>query len=274
MEVSVLEQAEAILEAKSKWKRRKRKRMSSSSASDYGEGTSGSNIKRDASRSKKRCRIVTVESSDSDSNSQTANKASVSCVDRVQEQIPTVAPKIRTESVNTNSAGISNVGNTDAECMYKASVGCGALGESRAPTEKSVCKPEVVAVTDEWDWDDWNFDNLELSSFKEACVKREHGKLTVACDDNETKKGKCLSSGKGGMVPPRKLVPKAVRSLSAEFDREAIQTSVSDNSVPRQWVFIDAGNPVLSPPESSIAALSEQQQFEALSTTVLEVSQT
>jgi hypothetical protein len=80
------------------------------------------------------------------------------------------------------------------------------------------------------------------------------------------------------MVPPvltcsRKLVSKAVRSLSAEFDKETVPTSVSGDSDTRQLAFFGADNSVLSPPDSSIAAFSHQQQFEVLSTTVLEVSQ-
>jgi hypothetical protein len=216
-----------------------------------------------------------VESSDSDSNSQTVNTASVSCVEGVREQIPTFPPKIRAENVNTDSAGIFNVGNADTGFTYEKSVGCGAPGDSRASTDESVCKSEAVAVTDDWDAGDWNFDSLELFSFKEVCVNREHGKLTVACDNNETKIGKCLSSGKGGMLPARRQVSKAVRSLSVEFDKETIPSSACDDSVLRQLAFIDAGNCALSPPEeNSIAGLSEEQHFEALSTPVLEVRQT
>jgi hypothetical protein len=260
MEASVLEQAEAVLEAKSKWKRRKRKRTRLCSASDYGEGTSGGNIKCDASR-KRRRRIVTLESSDSDSNSQAVNKVSASCVERVQEQIPIRSPKIHTGIVNTNSALI------DSECMYKKSSGCGALGESCVSTKKSVSKTEAVAVTDEWDCGDWNFHNLELPSFKKVCVEREREKRTVICDSNETREAKCI-------VPPRTFVSKVVRSLSAQFDKETIPTSVPGDSVPRQLACTDAGKSVLSPPESSIAGLPQEQHLKVLNTTVLEVSDT
>lgn len=279
MEASVLEEAEAILEAKSKWKRRRRKRMRSSSASDYGEGTSGSNIKYDASRSKKRrLQIVTIESSDSESSSQAVNKARSSCVEVVhlQKEIPIHSPKIHTETVK--SAGISDVGKSETEFVYKQSIGCGALGMSPVSTRQSVCKTETVAVTDELNWSDWNFDSLELSSFKEVFVKKENRKPMVTCGINETKGAKCLSVGEEGMIPPvltcsRKLVSKAVRSLSAEFDKEAVSTAISGDSDTRQLAFVGADNSVLSPPGSSIAALSQEQQFKALRTTVLEVSQ-
>jgi hypothetical protein len=281
MEASVLEEAEAILEAKSKWKQRRRKRMRSSSASDYGEGTSGNNIKYDASRSKKRhLRIVTMESSDSESSSQAVNKASSSCVEMVhlQKEIPIPLPKIHTETVNANNAGISGVGNSETEYVYKKSISCGALGESPGSTKQSICKTKTVAVSDELNWSDWNFDSLELSSFKEIFVKKENRKPMVTCGNNETKEAECLSLDEEGMVPSavtcsRKLVSKAVRSLSAEFDKETVPTSGSGDSDTRQLAFVGADNSVLSPPEGSIAALSQEQQFQVLSTTILEVSQ-
>lgn len=281
MEASVLEEAEAILEAESKWKRKRRKRMRSSSASDYGEGTSGNNNKYDASRSKKRrLRIVSMESSGSESSSQAVNEGSSSCLGRVhlQKGIPIPSPKTHTETVYANSAGISGVGNSDSEFVCKKSIGFGALGKSPVLTKQNVCKTETVAVTDELNWSDWNFDSLELSSFKEVFVKKENRKPMVTCGINETKKAECLNLGEEGMVPPvlacsRKLVSKAVRSLSVEFDKETVPTSMSGDSDTRQLAFVGADNFVLSPPESSIAALSQEQQFQVLSTTALEVSQ-
>lgn len=281
METSVLEEAEAILEAKSKWKRRRRKRMRSSSASDYEGRTSGNNVKYDASRSKKRhLRIVMMESSDSESSSQDVNKASNSCVERVQfqKEISIPLPKIHTETVNASSAGISSVSNSEIEFVYKKSIGCGALGESSMSTKPSISKTETVAVTDELNWSDWNFDNLESSSFKEVVIKKENRNPEVTCGINQNKEAECLSLGEEGIISPvlpcsRKLVSKAVRSLSAEFDKETVPISVSDDSDTRQLAFIGADNSVLSPSDSSITALSREQQFEVLSTTVLEVSQ-
>jgi hypothetical protein len=348
MEVSALEEAEAELEAKSKWKRRKRKRTRSCSGSDCGEGTSGGNIKHGASRNKKRrLRIVTVESSDSDSNSHAVNKRSTSCVERVQEQIPVLSPKVRTEAINTNSAGILSLGYLDSEFTYKKSIGCRALGQSTVSSKRNVCKPEAVAISDEptkknvcsteavdvsgestkknvcrteavdvsdesteknvcrteavdvsdestkknecrteavdvrdeWDLSDWNFDNLDLSPAKEVFVEKDHAKLVITCDTNGTRASKCLSSGEMGMVPPvltcsRKLVSKAVRSLSAEFDKEILPTSLSGDGIARQLAVIDAHNSKFSLPEHSVAGLSQEQKFEVLNTTVLKVSQT
>ncbi|XP_023703556.1 uncharacterized protein LOC111862417 isoform X3 [Cryptotermes secundus] len=274
MESSVLEEAEAILEAKSKWKRKRRKRMRSSSASDYGEGTSGNNIKYDASRSKKRrLRIVTIESSDSESSSQAVNKISVVVEVHHQKEIPVPSPKIHAETVN--NAGISDVGKSETEFVYKKSISCGVLGKSPVSTKQSVCKTETAAVTDELNWSDWNFDSLELSSFKEVFVKKENRKSVITCNINESKGAECLSVGEEGMIPPvltcsRKLVSKAVRSLSAEFDKEAVPTAISGDSDTRQLAFVGADNSVLSAPGSSIAALSQEQQFKVLRTTVLE----
>jgi hypothetical protein len=270
MEASALEVAEAILEAESKWKRRKRKRMRSSSGSDMsdcGEGTSINSINFDSNRNRKRyCRIVTLESSGSENS----------------QDVLVPAPKACTQSVNPdnhNSSGrISSVSNSETKFVYKKSVSHEASRKESLSTKENVSKTETMEVDAvvKLDWSDWNFENFELSSCNQDSEEKK--KHTVTSGINETKehvfnltseaaeqKSKFCSDevGMNEIGSPilscsghsRKLVSKAVHPLCAEFDKEAVETSLSGATETGQLKIMGANNFVLRLPDNSSAGV-------------------
>lgn len=290
MEASALEVAEAILEAESKWKRRRRKRMrlsSGSDKSDDGEGNSGNSIKSDSVRNKKRyCRIVTLESSDSDK-----------CHD---VSIP--PPEVHTHTVNSgshkNSAEVSSVSNPEIEFVCEKSFSHGALSKESVSTKESVCKAETVEVDGavlELDWSDWNFENFELSSSKQALEKEK--KHTFTCGINETEEhsfnlstveaeqkrkfdsDEMEMNGTGSpiLTCSGHSRTKAVRSLNAEFDKEKLLTSLCGGSETRQRTHVVPDKSVLCPPDNNSArripstheltGVSKEMQLKSYSTT-------
>jgi hypothetical protein len=140
--------------------------------------------------------------------------------------------------------------------------------ETKSLDEKSVStkQTETVTISDEWDWNDWNFDQAELPSCDQLCVEKDNKKHTII-SAGETPEKHSLSTH------PVKLIPKAVRSLSAEFNKETIVTSLSGDSETRKLPFVEDVNCALPPPDNSSAELPKEQRLKSFSTTVLEVSQ-
>ena len=177
MEASALEVAEAVLEAEAKWKRRKRKRITC--ATDCVEGTSRNCFKSDSvTRKKRRHRIVTLESSDSEKD-EDVNSVSTTAANKgqIQKQIEVPPPKIYMGGVNTNRSSVSGAGNVETQFSCMKSVRCESV---------STKEIETVTVGETWDWNDWNFDQVELPSCDQFVEEKDNNKHTLICD-SETK---------------------------------------------------------------------------------------
>lgn len=256
MEASALEVAEAVLEAEAKWKRRKRKRIMC--ATDCVEGTSENCFKSDSFTSKKhRHRIVTLESSDSEKD-EDVNNVSTTAANKgqLQKQIEVPPPKIHMGGVNTNRSSVSGAGNIETEFSCMKSV----RGESVSTRET-----ETVTVGEGWDWNDWYFDQVELPSCDQFSVEKDNKKHTfISAGATEEKHSLSACS--------MKVIPKAVRSLNAEFNKDTVPTLLSSETETRKLPLVEDDNSVLPPPDSSSAELPKEQGMSSYGTAVLEVS--
>jgi hypothetical protein len=70
-----------------------------------------------------------------------------------------------------------------------------------------------------------------------------------------------------------KVIPKAVRSLNAEFNKETVPTLLSGENETRKLQLVEDDNSVLPPPDNSSAELPKEQGMNSYDTAVLEVSQ-
>ena len=140
--------------------------------------------------------------------------------------------------------------------------------ETKSLDEKSVStkQTETVTVNDGWDWNDWNFDQVELPSCDKFFVEKDNKKQTfVSAGATEEKDSLSARS--------TKVTPKAVRSLNAEFNKETVQTLLSDESETRKLPLVENDNAVLPAPDSSSAELPKDQRLKSYDSAVLEVSQ-
>jgi hypothetical protein len=121
-------------------------------------------------------------------------------------------------------------------------------------------------VSNGWDWNDWNFDQAELPSSDQFFVEKDNKKHTfISANESEEKDSLSACS--------TKLIPKAVRSLSAEFNKETALTSLSGDRETRKFSPVENDNSVLPLPDiSSSTELQKEQEVKSYSTTVLEVS--
>ena len=140
--------------------------------------------------------------------------------------------------------------------------------ETESLDEKSFStkRTETVTVSDGWDWNDWNFDQVELPSCDQFFVEKDNKKhALISADATEEKHSLSACS--------TKVIPKAVRSLNAEFNKETIPTLLSGETERRKLPLVEDDNSVLPPPDSSSAELPKEQGLKSCSTAVLEVSQ-
>jgi hypothetical protein len=134
--------------------------------------------------------------------------------------------------------------------------------------EKSVTtkQTETVTVSDGWDCNDWNFDQVELPSCDQFFVEKDNKENTfISAGATEEKHSLSACSVK--------VISKAVRSLTAEFNKETVPTLLSGETETRKLPLVEDDNSVLPPPDSSSAELPKEQGMKSHGTAVLEVSQ-
>lgn len=140
--------------------------------------------------------------------------------------------------------------------------------ETKSLDEKSVSakQTKTVTVSDGWDSNDWNFDQVELSSGDQFFVEKDNKKHTfISAGATEEKHSLSACS--------MKVIPKAVRSLNAEFNKETVPTLLSGENETRKLQLVEDDNSVLPPPDNSSAELPKEQGMNSYDTAVLEVSQ-
>jgi len=143
---------------------------------------------------------------------------------------------------------------------------CDSVTKSIDEKSVSTKRTETVTVSDGWDWNDWNFDQVELPSCDQFFVEKDNRKRTsVSAGATEEKHSLSACS--------TKVIPKAVRSLDAEFNKETVPTSLSGETDTRKLPLVEDDNSVLPPPDNSSAELPKERGMNADGTAVLEVSQ-
>ena len=313
MEASALEVAEAVLEAEAKWKRRKRKRMCATDCVEGTSENcfKSDSIMRKKRRHRIVTLESSDSEKDEDLNNVSTTAANKGQVQN-QIEVPPPKIHMGGVNTNRNSvSGAGNI-ETEFSCMKSVScesvatketetvtVGEGwdwndwNFDEAESPscdqfleekdnnkhtlicdseTKSSVGKSvstkqaETVTAGDGWDWNDWNFDQVELPSCDQFFVEKDDKKHTfISAGATEEKHSLSACS--------TKVIPKAVRSLNSEFNKETVPTLLSSETEKRKLPLAEDDNSVLPPPDSSSAELPKEQGMKSYGTAVLEVSQ-
>ena len=312
MEASALEVAEAVLEAEAKWKRRKRKRIMCATdcvegtsenwfksdsvtrkkrlrivtleSSDSEKDEDVNNVSTTAANNGQVQKQIEVTLPKIHMGCVNTNRSRVSGADNIETQFSCVksvgcesVSTKETETVTTGEGWEWNDWNFDQAELpscdrfleeknnNKHALICD--NETKSLDEKSVStkQNETVTVSDGWDWNDWNFDQVELPSCDQFFVEKDNKKHTfISAGATEEKHSLSACS--------TKVIPKAVRSLNAEFNRETVPT-LSGETETRKLPLVEDDNSVLPPPASSSAELPKEQGMKSYGTAVLEVSQ-
>ena len=313
MEASALEVAEAVLEAEAKWKRRKRKRMCATDclegtsddcfksgsftskkrrhrivtleSSDSEKDEDVNNVSTTAANKGQVQKRIEVPPPKIHMGGVNTNGSSVSGAGNIETEFSCMK-SVSCESVSTKETERVTVGegwdwndwNFDQADLpscdqfleekdnNKHMLICGS--ETKSLDEKSVSTKQTatVSVSDGWDCNDWNFDQVELPSCDQFVVEKDNKKHTfifAGATEEQHSLSACST----------KVIPKAVRSLNAEFNKETVPNLLSSETETRKLPLVEDDNSVLPPPDSSSAELPKEQGMNSYGTAVLEVSQ-
>ncbi|PSN54642.1 hypothetical protein C0J52_01093 [Blattella germanica] len=174
MDESILEVAEAVLEAKAKRKKRKRKKANSCSSEDSDcvivENVE-ENKKNNVNKHKKRRRIITLSSSDSDED-----ERKISFNKEIQSQRQNTVSTFQNNERQENSKGNGQHKVADGKVIGEVQPFKQLIIDRLSPITASVSKGETTSVKEiisELAFDDWDFDIFSLSKHEGKQEKSE-----------------------------------------------------------------------------------------------------